>query len=77
MQFSEHPGEDAIADYALKRLDQQEREKIEEHLLLCEHCRVELDSSEALIGALKKASSKDLKARFQLIQGKRRAQAGT
>ena len=44
MRFSEHPVEDAIDNYALERLDQEEREKIEEHLLLCEHYRVEFDS---------------------------------
>ena len=72
MRFSKHPGEDAIDDYALGQAHKDQQENIEEHLLVCEQCRVEMAATDAIIKALKTESSADLKSRFQVIQGKRR-----
>lgn len=37
-----HPSEDSLEVYAIKRTSESETAEVEEHLLICEWCRVRL-----------------------------------
>ncbi len=55
-QFEEHPGEEALELYSLGRVGETDTEIIEEHLLICEGCRVRLDHTDRYVRAMQAAA---------------------
>ena len=48
-----HVSEDALEEYSLHHLRQDETETVAEHLVICEKCRVRLESIETFIDDLR------------------------
>jgi hypothetical protein len=56
--FEQHPQEESFELYALGRLDDANTELFEQHLLICEHCRVQLDAADEYVKAMQSASAR-------------------
>lgn len=51
----QHPSDDDLELYALGRLTEPDLGRVEEHLLVCEECRVRLDEEDAFVKAVRAA----------------------
>lgn len=51
----QHPSDEVIEQYSLNRLADTEVERMEEHLLLCEHCQDRVELADGFITATKQA----------------------
>jgi len=51
-----HPDLEQIERYCLGEASQAEQERIEEHLLICEHCRSQVQETDAYIAAVRDAA---------------------
>ncbi len=49
----EHCTEEALELYALNRLDEGNSEHLEEHILICENCRIRLDAADHYVHAMR------------------------
>ncbi len=47
--------DDALELYGLGRLDEDQSDKLEEHLLLCETCRYRMEKTDEFISAIRQA----------------------
>jgi hypothetical protein len=56
--FEDHCTDDALELYALGRLEDLPMEALEEHLLICEPCRVRLDETDIFVRAMKGAAAR-------------------
>jgi anti-sigma factor RsiW len=50
-----HPGEDQLEAFALGRLQGEELTGLEEHLFLCEQCRIRLETLDEFMALLREA----------------------
>jgi hypothetical protein len=50
-----HPPEEILERYAMSRADEDEAERVEEHLLICPECRDSLDEADQWIAIMKSA----------------------
>ena len=50
-----HPEEDHLERYVMKTCSDQEKDRLEEHLLICEHCQDRLYSAEEWVALMKSA----------------------
>ena len=55
-----HPDQDVHENYAFERLSEEQATGFEEHLLICEKCRVEFDATVEYIRLMKVATSASL-----------------
>jgi predicted anti-sigma-YlaC factor YlaD len=51
----QHPSEDDLELYALKRLAEPDLGRVEEHLLVCEECRTRLTETGAVVSIIRDA----------------------
>jgi len=54
--FQRHPADESMECYAFGRLEETRTELLEEHLLICEGCRIRLDTTEQYIQAMARGS---------------------
>jgi hypothetical protein len=52
-----HPSEDSLERYSMGTLPGSETGPLEEHLLLCNHCRDRLESTDEYVAAMRAAAS--------------------
>ena len=50
-----HPSEETLELYAMRRLEEAEEARLEEHLLLCEECRERLQAADDYVRAMRTA----------------------
>ena len=60
LAFQEHPDDDIWEEYAFGRLGQHQEAAVEDHLLLCEHCRSKLAETDQWVRAMKVAAARFL-----------------
>lgn len=53
---AEHCSDDALEAYAMERVSEAERDSADDHLLVCEPCRVRLEETEQFVHAMRKAA---------------------
>jgi len=56
--YGQHASEDALEQFVLGGLEQQEVASLEEHLLVCSTCQARLEETEAFVTALRSAARK-------------------
>ena len=56
MDMGPHLSDDVLEEYLLQRLPQPQLASVEEHLLVCEECRVQAEEAEAFILVTKAAA---------------------
>lgn len=59
--FQYHPSEDALEQYAFRRLSQDEAARLEDHLLFCDSCLESLEETEAFILHMKAAMAQPVR----------------
>jgi hypothetical protein len=76
--FTSHPTEEALENYALRRLPEEQIAPLEEHLLVCPSCLAALQETDQVIDWIKASasSSRALAARTSLWQRLREAVDG-
>ena len=57
-----HPSEDDLEEFVFGRLDGAALEQLEEHLLVCDHCRRRLSETESFVASTRAAARKMLGA---------------
>lgn len=56
--LQKHLEEECLELYALRRLQVEEAEEVEDHLFFCEHCRIRLKETEQYVAAFRRAAAK-------------------
>jgi anti-sigma factor RsiW len=57
LAFQEHPDDDIWEEYAFGRLGHHQEATVEEHLLVCEHCRSTLTETDQWVRGMKAATA--------------------